>query len=165
MINQERRQVQKYKNLLSRTGSFMPFGIHQLLSSLLWMSLRVARRFTVFHQWDGWLQTRILWVLQQKELVFVSGSHKFLWVLHHPCFLCILKNRLLPSALRKGFFLWSESTALYILCGIQKGYSLGTGQNLLVPSFLGLERSGTRATAKCHWGELFTFWLTGVLTT
>ena len=31
LINQERRQVQKYKNLLSRTGSFMPLGIHQLL--------------------------------------------------------------------------------------------------------------------------------------
>ena len=30
-INQERRQVQKYENLLSRTGSFMPLGIHQLL--------------------------------------------------------------------------------------------------------------------------------------
>ena len=31
MLNQERRQVRKYKNLLSRTGSFMPLGIHQLL--------------------------------------------------------------------------------------------------------------------------------------
>ena len=30
MINQERRQVQKYKNLLSRTDSFTPLGIHQL---------------------------------------------------------------------------------------------------------------------------------------
>ena len=30
VLHQKRRQVQKYK-ILSRTGSFMPFGFHQLL--------------------------------------------------------------------------------------------------------------------------------------
>ena len=49
LLNQKRRQVQKYKNLLSRTGSFMPLGIHQLLYSttlLLLLEMTKSRKET-----------------------------------------------------------------------------------------------------------------------